>query len=151
MTSCCWCVACIPKRRECNNRNYCIDFNQILLNDKDRQKHRVARTGSEICYLRCWLYCIPAESIMCSTFSSQSGLMVCPSRFIAASRSPTLILFSLFLSNALNASFAAARNEFHETSFYATFPYGKRRQLVSDLSSGRVAKGVDLTGLLGGT
>ena len=31
------CIPKNPKRRELNSRNYCIDFNQILLNDKSQQ------------------------------------------------------------------------------------------------------------------
>jgi len=42
-----WCVECIPKRRERNSRNYCIDFHQILFNDKDQRVHRFVGCASE--------------------------------------------------------------------------------------------------------
>jgi len=41
-----------PKRRERNSRNYCIDSNQILLNDKSANIHREWCVGGEVCFLR---------------------------------------------------------------------------------------------------
>ncbi len=52
---------------------------------------------------------LPSVSIISSIFSSQSGLMLWPSFFIAMAMSPTLSWPSPFLSNWLKASFAAAK------------------------------------------
>jgi len=50
----------IPKRRKHDSRNYCMDSNQILLNDKGQQVHRMLRTGgkSAICY------CLEVDSVI---------------------------------------------------------------------------------------
>jgi len=40
----------IRKRRERNSRNHSIDFNQILLNDKNQQAHIGLHIRVEVCY-----------------------------------------------------------------------------------------------------
>jgi len=46
-----WCIMCIPKGRESKRRNYCINSDQILLNNND-QRHMGLRTGVEVYYVR---------------------------------------------------------------------------------------------------
>jgi len=51
-----WYVLYNPGRRERNNRNYCISFNQIFHSDKDQQVGHAHRGGGvEVCHL--WLPC----------------------------------------------------------------------------------------------
>ena len=69
MTSCftqwsLWSVVRISERRERNTRNYCIDSNQILLNNNDQKD---SSCGDKICCLR----------VPCITSTNKTAFLVC--------------------------------------------------------------------------
>ena len=132
---------CIPTRREHNSPNYCIDSNQILLNDKDRQLFIVVcAPGAKSAIYDCLaVFCKRVhDGLSCKNVHhwrlrpTVAGLFVCSGRSATPPARPSRsshLLEQLVVSNSNSLPASVPTSQQNETQPNPTQPIVDTRQL----------------------